>query len=84
MLIKCPHCKSTARIRTSRPLSDLVREAALQCNNVLCGHTFVAHIEAVRTLSPSATPDPLIDLQLSRKNFPASQATSSEIKPKAA
>lgn len=84
MLIKCPHCKSTSRIRTSRDLSDLTREVTCQCDNVHCGHTFVASIEAVRTLSPSAMPDPMIDIQLSRRNFPASQATSSEIKPKAA
>ncbi len=84
MLIKCPHCKSTSRIRTSRDLSDLTREVSCQCDNVECGHTFVASIEAVRTISPSAMPNPLIDLQLSRRTLPLSKAQGNEIKAKAA
>lgn len=84
MLIKCPHCKSLARIRTSKELSDLTREVTCQCDNVHCGHTFVAHIEAVRTLSPSATPDPLIDLQLTQRKRPVGMSADSEIKTKAA
>lgn len=84
MLIKCPHCKSTSRIRTSRDLSDLTREVTCQCDNVHCGHTFVALIEAVRTLSPSAMPDPMIDIQLSRRTMPLSKAQIKALKPKAA
>lgn len=65
MLIICPHCKSTAIIRTSKDMTALTRELRLQCSNVECGHTFVAIVETVRTISPSATPDPLIARQLS-------------------
>lgn len=67
MRIKCPHCKGTARIRTSRVISDLTKDLYCQCENVMCGHTFVASVETVRTISPSATPDPLINLQIGKQ-----------------
>lgn len=58
MQIVCPHCKQLARIRNSRQLSDVVREAYCQCQNVACGHTFKLISEIVETISPSAVPDP--------------------------
>lgn len=61
----CLHCKAQAEIRTSRMLSDSMRESTYQCTNVECGHTFVAVTEVVRTLVPSATPDPSVTLPLS-------------------
>lgn len=67
MRVKCPHCKSSAKIRTSRNVSDLTKDLYCQCENVMCGHTFVAQIEAVRTISPSATPDPLVELQIGKR-----------------
>jgi len=42
-----------------------MREIVFVCNDYMCGHTFVAQLEAVRTLSPSAKPNPAIDLPLS-------------------
>jgi len=30
----------------------------MHCRNLECGHTFVCHLEAVRTISPSAQPHP--------------------------
>lgn len=67
MLIRCPHCKSRAHVRTSAEITPLLREALCQCSDPVCGHTFVAHIEAIRTLSPSAKPDPAIYLPLSNQ-----------------
>lgn len=63
--MECPHCKATCEIRTSKPVSATMRETIYQCTNVECGHTFVATTEIVRTLSPSATPDPTVNLPLS-------------------
>jgi len=57
MFIRCPHCESKANVRTSQQESKLVRSMICQCTNVFCGHTFVAHLEAVRTIAPSAIPD---------------------------
>ncbi len=43
-------------MRTSKSMTRLVRESYIQCNNIECGHTFVAQLVIVRTLSPSAAP----------------------------
>lgn len=54
--MRCPHCGEPAIVRTSVLHSKLLRESALQCRNALCGHTFTAYTEIVRTISPSACP----------------------------
>lgn len=61
----CPHCDAQAEIRTSRLVSKTMRELIYACTNAECGHTFVATTEVVRTLSPSATPDPTVNIPLS-------------------
>lgn len=61
----CPHCKAASEIRTSRMVSATMRESIYQCTNVECGHTFIVDAEASRTLSPSATPDPAVNMPLS-------------------
>lgn len=63
--MRCPHCKQSARARTSAQLSPLFREVTYTCLNPECGHVFVCGLEAIRTLSPSAIPDPEIQLPLS-------------------
>lgn len=64
MHITCPHCGHRATIRTSKAITKVTREGFCQCTNLACGHTFVAVTEVVRTISPSAVPDPLIAGQL--------------------
>lgn len=54
--ICCPHCDSKAIARTSRALSPTLRELVYACVDPECGHTYVAQLEVVRTLSPSAKP----------------------------
>lgn len=71
--IKCPHCGSDSTVRTSRPLSDTVRESKVQCNNPDCAHTWVAHLAAVRTIAPSMTPNPRVYIPLSPRS-PAAAA----------
>ncbi|QIL83602.1 ogr/Delta-like zinc finger family protein [Diaphorobacter sp. HDW4A] len=61
----CAHCKASAEIRTSAMLTVTMRETIYQCTNVECGHTFVVASEVVRTLCPSATPDPTVNIPLS-------------------
>ena len=61
----CPHCEFDSVIRTSMAMTKLMRETTYQCTNPECGHTFIALTEIVRTLSPSATPDPSINIPLS-------------------
>lgn len=54
--LRCPHCDTPAMVRSSLLHSKLLRESMLQCRNALCGHTFSAYTEIVRTISPSACP----------------------------
>lgn len=63
--LPCPHCEQPAVIRTSVQMSRVTREYMYCCTNPECGHTFVALTEVVRTLSPSATPDPSVTLPIS-------------------
>lgn len=63
--LDCPHCEWPCVVRTSMKLSNLTRETMYACTNVECGHTFVGLTEIVRTLSPSATPNPSVNLPLS-------------------
>jgi|GEM_PF-4573993 len=69
MGVMCPHCHGVALIRNSRQLSELLREVFCQCQDLRCGYTFKAMLEAVQGISPSATPDPevarLIDAKCS-------------------
>ncbi len=64
--IKCPHCTSRARAVKSREMTATMREVTYQCTNAHCGHTYVAGLEIMRTLSPSAMPNPLVNIPLSR------------------
>lgn len=63
--VRCPHCESPSIVRSSIMHSKLLRESLLQCKNALCGHTFSAFTEIVRTISPSACPNGEICLPLS-------------------
>jgi len=62
--MRCPHCDEPAIVRTSILHSKLLRESLLQCKNAICGHTFSAYTEIVRTISPSACPSAEICLPL--------------------
>ena len=64
--ISCPHCEARAIARSSRKLSATMREIVYSCLDPECGHTYVAHLEAVRTLSPSAKPKREIRLPISQ------------------
>lgn len=66
---ECPHCQSVATIRRSEQITALARKVDYACTNHRCGHTFVAQIEAVRTIVPSATPDPSIHLPFGNRNL---------------
>lgn len=54
--INCPHCNSRPIARSSRQLTATMRELTFICTDPECGHTYVANLEVVRTLSPSAKP----------------------------
>lgn len=60
----CPHCGNTALTRSSKQMSKLVKHATCACLNPACGHTFIVSVEAIRTISPPAFPDPEVAAQL--------------------
>lgn len=61
----CPHCGCAARARSGRTLSALYRERTYQCTNPDCGHSFIVGMEVMRTVSPSACPNPDVSIPLS-------------------
>jgi predicted RNA-binding Zn-ribbon protein involved in translation (DUF1610 family) len=63
--IKCPHCNSRAITRSAREMSITLREIVYMCLNPECGHTYVANLEVVRTLSLSAKPRQEVRLPIS-------------------
>lgn len=73
--IRCPHCDGTSKARSSRQLSKTMREIFYICMTPECGHTYVATLEVVRTLSPSAQPNPDINLPFSSFSTAGRQMT---------
>lgn len=74
-MVYCPHCGTGSTVRTSRQLTETVREAMVQCNNAECAHSWVAHLAAVRTIAPSMTPNPRVCIPLS-PHSPAARAAN--------
>lgn len=46
-------------------MSSTLREITYMCTNPMCGHTYVAGLEVLRTLSPSALPRRGLNIPLS-------------------
>ena len=61
----CPHCRASSEIRTSRMVSNTMRESIYACTNVECGACFVVTAEATRQLNVGATPNPKVTVPLS-------------------
>lgn len=60
----CPHCHATSRVRTSETETPTVRNLYFQCLNVDCGFTWKAQLAVVWGLSPSAIPNPRLDIPM--------------------
>ena len=77
--LRCPHCKSKSTVRSSKELSETVREAKVQCNNPDCAHTWIAQIAAIRTIAPSMTPNPKVYIPLSPRSPAAQQPAANQL-----
>lgn len=42
-MMRCPNCGQAAHVRTSKYMSENVKESYLQCQNVYCSTTFKTH-----------------------------------------
>lgn len=62
--LRCPHCRSIGRVYTSRTITDTHRDVYYSCSNVACGHSWKASLSYDYGLSPSAIPDPKVDLPM--------------------
>ena len=60
----CPHCQTLAKVRSSKQLTPLFKELRFQCQDLECGHTFVASLNIDRTIVPSLKPNPRIKLKV--------------------
>lgn len=63
--MKCPHCGGQAYRRSSRDVSETMREAAWICLNTECGCTFGTRTEIYVLFSLPAVPKPGINIPLS-------------------
>ena len=64
--LRCPHCKEPCKSRTSFETSALTRTFVYECTNYECGHRFVAVMEIHYTTTLSSTPDPSVNLRVSK------------------
>lgn len=72
--LRCPHCRSIGYVHTSRAVTDTHREVYYSCTNVACAHSWKASLSYEYGLSPSAIPDPKVELPmrpLSREDIAA-------------
>lgn len=67
--ITCPHCQAKSIVRDSVQVTPTVRELRLTCDNDECGHTFVCQLSVIRTIRPSAKPNPAIRLPFGNQNL---------------
>lgn len=63
---KCPHCGANFPIRSSEALSPILKRVWAQCLNLDCGFTASGYFQWEFELSPSAMPNPDIDLPKSK------------------
>lgn len=57
MRTPCPVCDANAYVRTSRALSNRVREQYLHCSNTRCGCIFKVLAEVSTIIGPSLLPE---------------------------
>lgn len=76
----CPHCRSPAKVRSSKPVTPLVKDFWLHCQNVMCGATFKGQIELVAEISPPAVRNPRIRLRSAAQPFTADMIAPAELK----
>ena len=67
--ITCPHCGQRTIVRSSEQITLTYREVRLSCDNEDCGHTMLASISIIRTIRPSARPNPNVTLPIGNQNL---------------
>lgn len=60
--MRCPHCDSRSTIRSSLTYSSTYRTATYQCINIECGFTWLCALHVLHEMSPSAMPNPSVNI----------------------
>lgn len=73
-MIACPHCNAPSVIRTSEMVTPTSKDLFCLCQNPDCGFTWKGQISIVYGLSPSAIPNPHVEIpmapaSLTRKTY---------------
>lgn len=76
----CPHCNTKSTCRTSRTVTNTMRELYMQCHNVECGHTWKSILAVSHTIVPSQQPNPKVFLP-SRLKAPAADDRQLDLMP---
>ena len=58
-MMHCPKCGSVANTRSSRYMSDKVKERYHQCRNIVCSTTFVSHEQIARIINKPQLVEPI-------------------------
>lgn len=65
--IDCPHCGHRAKQLGTSLRSIYTREKKYRCSNLECNFVFITMEEIVRTVAPSANPNPDINLPMTAR-----------------
>lgn len=60
----CPHCSTPGTVRTSRQITPVYKQFYIDCRNQLCGHSWLAELSVIHSITPSAMPNPDIRLKM--------------------
>lgn len=63
MGLACPHCGGQLSTRSSTLIAPTCRDLYLQCLNPLCSASFTGQLIIVGQISPSAVPNPAVQLR---------------------
>ncbi|MEB7501757.1 ogr/Delta-like zinc finger family protein [Leclercia pneumoniae] len=63
-MMRCPFCNNAAHVRTSRYLSDTVKQSYHQCVNVFCSASFRTLESLDKVISPPAEQEKAVPVQV--------------------
>lgn len=66
MRFRCPHCGTQSVVRTSEQITPTFSRLYVQCPDIECGHAWRVDAASNITISPSAKPNPRIQMEISQ------------------
>lgn len=78
---RCLACGAACAVRSSDPISPMVRAFYWHCTNTDCGETFVSHNSVLHVISPSAIEDRNHPIPPCPSGWVRSKAPAGEVDP---